>query len=292
MSTAEEHHQKLLSFLAEQVNRSDKHVVTSVELDFSPGRGSRDENLREWPRHEYAELYELANLNNFTAMILSIAEDDADSREPGKHNYIVRTRHHMGLRQVCRFWMQPASRGNADDGMMALSAAGGAARPDAVASVLAGHANRLMNINATMFDGSVRVLGKLVEGLTKENSDLRTENLTLRREIEEARSNRTEREFEMSLALNKDRRANESLNKLFQIAAVIAAKFTSSGAAGVVGEQSPLATLVGQFAKSLKPNQMQTMFAQLDTEQQIMFGQIMDMVIKSQQVSSQPPPPS
>src|SRR4029077_14796660 len=125
------------------------------------------------------------------------------------------------------------------------------------------HAGQLMRINAQMYEGTIRVLGAQNADMRAENGELRAENIKLRRENDELRSNHTEREFQIAMAMEKNARTNAGFQKLLQIGTVVAAKI-GGGDGGEAGPSSPLAMLVTEFGKSLRPEQINVLFNTLD----------------------------
>jgi RNase adaptor protein for sRNA GlmZ degradation len=66
------------------------------------------------------------------------------------------------------------------------------------AEKIASHVDQLMRINAQMFDDTIRVLGEQSKTLLEQVMQLTANNANLRRELEEASSNRRDREFAIS----------------------------------------------------------------------------------------------
>lgn len=62
------------------------------------------------------------------------------------------------------------------------------------------HADQLMRINAQMFESSIRALGQQNYDLRQQVSEVSAENSKLRRELDEAQSNKMEREFLIAMA--------------------------------------------------------------------------------------------
>jgi hypothetical protein len=276
MSDNAEHHGKILGFLMAEWARKDNRQLTGVDLLYAPGNGFKDEEVRKWVRADEPELFaEFVNVEKLVAQIVEIAEGEADAKPAGKHRFIVRTHQHMGGRATHSFALSPSYRGS-DDVALLPSGGGGGGRDQ---QVIANHAGQLMRINAQMFEGTIRVLGQQNMNLHEQVSSLTAENALLRRELEEARSNKMDREFQIAMAAEKNARTNAGFQKLLQIGTVVAAKIgagneeTQGG-----GSATPLAMLIGEFYKSLRPEQMGALMQTLDMAQKIMFMEIVNLV--------------
>lgn len=292
MSEHAELHSKLLSFLMSEWARKDNRQLVAVELMYSPGQGYKDENIRKWVRQDEAELFaEFGNLEKLVQIILEITEGEADAKPPGKHRFFVRTHQFAGERATHSFSMSPSFKGASDDLAMAPSggggggggSGGGGGRADQ--NVIANHAGQLMRINAQMFEGTIRVLGQQNMSLHEQVATLTAENATLRHELEDARSNKMDREFQIAMAAEKNARTNAGFQKVLQIGSVIAAKIGSAGAMG--GSESPIALLIQEFYKSLEQPQIMQLMQMLNMQQKIMFMEIVNMVKPKE---PQPPP--
>jgi hypothetical protein len=144
------------------------------------------------------------------------------------------------------------------------------------------HAGQLMRINASMYEGTIRVLGAQNTDMRQENAELRADNIKLRRENDELRSNKDERDFRFAMEAEKNARASAGFQKLLQLGTVVAAKIGG----GDEGSTSALMMLVGELGKSLRPDQLNVLtskaipifMACLDMAQKIMFMEIMKMI--------------
>jgi hypothetical protein len=144
--------------------------------------------------------------------------------------------------------------------------------------VIASHAGQLMRINAQMFEGTIRVLGQQNMSLHEQVATLTAESATLRKELEEARSNKMDREFQIAMAAEKNARTNAGFQKLLQLGTVVAAKIGTSNDAAQLGEATPLAMLLGEFYQSLRQDQLGVLMQTLDMAQKIMFMEIVNLV--------------
>ncbi len=275
MSDNAELHGKILGFLMAEWARKDNRQLTGVDLLFAPGNGFKDEEIRKWIRADEPELFaEFVNVEKLVAQIIEIAEGEADAKPPGKHRFIVRTHQHMGGRATMSFPLSPSYRGSDDTALMP-SGGGGGSRDQ---QVIASHASQLMRINAQMFEGTIRVLGQQNMSLHDQVSTLTAENAMLRRELEEARSNKMDREFQIAMAAEKNARTNAGFQKLLQIGSVVAAKIGSGAEALSDGQPTPLAMLLAEFYQSLRQDQLGVLMQTLDMGQKIMFMEIVNLV--------------
>lgn len=291
MSDTAEHHGKILGFLMAEWARKDNRQLIGVDLLYAPGGGFKDEEVRKWIRADEPELFaEFVNVEKLVAQIVEIAEGEADAKPAGKHRFIVRTHQHAGGRATHSFALSPSYRGSDDVSLMANGGGGGGGGRDQ--QVIANHAGQLMRINAQMFEGTIRVLGQQNMNLHDQVSTLTAENAMLRRELEEARSNKMDREFQIAMAHEKNMRTSAGFQKLLQIGSVVAAKI-GAGNELASGTASPLAGLIVDFYQSLRQDQMGVLMQMLDMGQKIMFMEIVNLVKPPDEPQGGgPPPPS
>ncbi len=276
---------KVLSFLAGEFSRKEGRQCVQVDLLFAPGNGFRDEEIRKWVRADEPEMFDnFVNVEKLAALIAEIAEGEADAKPAGKHRFVVRTHQHMGGRATSSFALSPGFHGGDDAALVPGGArgGGGGGGGDAAMSLLLNHSGQLMRTNSSMFEGTIRVLGQQTQDLRQENSELRAENILLRREVDEARSNKVDREFQIAMAAEKNARTNAGFQKLLQIGSVMAAKI-GGAETGASGEPSPLAQLVLDFGKSIRPDQMGSLMGILDIGQKIIFMELMNLVLPPEQ---------
>ena len=288
MSDNAELHGKILGFLMAEWARKDNRQLTGVDLLYSPGQGFKDEDIRKWIRTDEPEMFaEFANVEKLVAQIIDIAEGEVDAKPAGKHRFIVRTYQHMGGRATMSFAMSPSYRGSDDLAIMGGGGGGGSGGGGRDQQVIANHAGQLMRINAQMFEGTIRVLGQQNSSLHDQVSTLTVENAMLRRELEEARSNKMDREFQMAMAAEKNARTNAGFQKVLQIGSVIAAKIGagSGEGGGADNSSSGLGQLIGDFYQSLRQDQVNVFMQTLDMGQKLMFMEIVNQVnrLRSQQ---------
>jgi hypothetical protein len=282
MSDQAELHGKILGFLMGEWARKDNRQLVSVDLLYAPGSGYRDEEIRKWVRADEPDLFaEFVNIEKLVAQIVEIATGEADAKAPGKHRFIVRCTQHGGSRPTHSFALSPSYTGNDDVAIMPTGGGGGGGGVSSKdQQVIANHAGQLMRINAQMFEGTIRVLGQQNMALHQQVSDLTADNANLRRDLEEARSNRMDREFQIAMATEKNMRTNAGFQKLLQIGTVVAAKI--GGGDDNSGNQhpstSPLGMLLGEFYQSLRPDQMGAMMQMLDMAQKMLFMEIVNLI--------------
>lgn len=271
----EELHGKILGFLMGEWARKDNRQLVSVELLYAPGSGFRDEEVRKWVRADEPDLFaEFVHIEKLVSQIIEIATGEADAKAAGKHRFIVRCTQYGGSRPTQSFALSPGYTGGDETAAIVPNHAGNANRDQ---QVISNHASQLMRINAQMFEGTIRVLGQQTMALHQQVSDLTAENVALRRELEEARSDRMDREFHIAMATEKNMRTNAGFNKLLQLGSVIAAKI-GGGDDNQQASGSPLATLIVDFYQSLRQDQIGGLMQMLDMAQKMMFMEIVKLV--------------
>lgn len=294
MSDSADHHQKLLGFLMGEWARKDNRQLTEVHLLYAPGNGFKDEDIRKWIRSDEPDLFaEFVNVERLVTTIIDIANGEADAKPAGKHRFVVRTIQHLGGRATFSFALSPSYTGGDE---VSLTHGGGGGRGDQ--QVISNHASQLMRINAQMFEGTIRVLGQQNMNLHEQVTTLTAENTVLRRELEEARSNKMDREFQIAMAAEKNNRTNAGFQKLLQIGSVIAAKVgAGAGGADLGAGTNPLQILIGDFYKSLRQDQVPALMQVLDMNQKMIFMEIVNTVMAAEQKAqatqngqAQPPP--
>lgn len=274
MSDNVELYGKVLSFLAGEFARKEGRQCVGFDLFYAPGNGFREEEVRKWVRADEPELFDdFVKLEELVKKIIDIAEGEADAKPAGKHRFVIRTHQHLGGRGMLSFALSPQFSGNPDETSLVPSGGGAGGQ----ANILAQHSNQLMRINAQMFEGTIRVLGQQNMALHQEVSELRAENIILRREVDEARSNKMEKEFHFAMSAEKNARTNAAFQKVLQIGSVVAAKI-AGGDDNASGPASPLAMLVKDFGGSLRREQIDVLMSTLDVAQKMMFMEIMNMV--------------
>ena len=127
-----------------------------------------------------------------------------------------------------------------------------------------------------MYEGTIRVLGSQNADMRQENAELRAENINLRREVDEARSNKLDREFQIAMAAEKNARTNEGFQKLLQLGSVVAAKIGGVSEGGGTGNAALM--LLVEFGKSLRSDQVNAIMGLLDMSQKIMFMELLNML--------------
>jgi len=279
MSDHAEQHGKLLGFLMAEWARKDNRQLTEVDLLFSPGQGFRDEEIRKWVRADEPEFFaEYVNVEKLATQIIEIASGEADAKPAGRHRFLVRTKQHLGNRATHSLVFHPTYTGS-DETALTTGGGGGSRGADvSAAQILASNNGQLMRTNTQMFDGTIRVLGQQNLSMHEQIMTLTTENATLRRELEEARSNKMDREFQIAMAAEKNARMNAGFQKALQLGSVVIAKIGAGNAGAQLGEGAPLPMLIGEFYQSLRSDQMNVLMQSLDMAQKIMFMEIVNLV--------------
>jgi hypothetical protein len=109
-----EPHQKILNFLTSEVARRDVERSVILELMFSPGRGFKDERVREWTRQDNPELFELDKLPGLVTTMIEIAEGVAEEKSAGRCRFFVRSTQFMRGRQFVSFSLESAFSNGTD----------------------------------------------------------------------------------------------------------------------------------------------------------------------------------
>jgi hypothetical protein len=298
MSDSAELHGKILSFLAGEFARKEGRQCVAVEIIFAPGNGFKEEPIRKWVRADDPDLFDnFANVEKLVGMILEIATGEADAKPAGKYHFKIRTHQHLGERPYMSFPLSPSYNGSGDEGALVPVGGGSRGGDVAIAQVLAQNNSQLMRTNTQMFEGTIRVLGQQNANLHEQNTALMSENTLLRRRVEEAESNKMDREFQIAMAAEKNARTNAGFQKLLQIGSVVAAKIGGGeDGKGADGPSSPLAILMSDFGKSLRPDQINVLMGTLDMAQKLIFFEIMNIVLpnesKPDDKSGGAPPPN
>lgn len=274
-------HAKILGFLMAEWARKDNRQLVSVELVYAPGGGFREEPIRKWVRADEPDFFaEFPNVEKLVTQIIEIAEGEVDAKPAGKHRFVLRTHQHLGERANLSFPLSPSYTGSDETSLVTNGGSrggGGGGSDVAAAQILASNNGQLMRINTQMFDGTIRVLGQQNLNMHEQIMALTAENATLRRELEEARSNKMDREFQIAMAAEKNARTNAGFQKLLQLGTVVAAKIGTNDAAQL-GEATPLSMLIGEFYQSLRQDQLGVLMQTLDMAQKIMFMEIVNLV--------------
>jgi len=160
---------KILQFLMTEWARKDNRQLVAVELIYAPGGGFREEPIRKWMRADEPDFFTAVNIEKLVAQIIEITEEEADSKPAGKHRFVIRTHQHLGERATMSFPLSPRCCG---DETSSVPNGGGGYVPQ----------------------GGGDAVHEQIRTLTAENA-------TLRRELEEARSNKLERELQLAMAM-------------------------------------------------------------------------------------------
>lgn len=276
---SEEIHAQLLSFLGEAFARQGHRQAVKVSLLYCPPK-SREEPMRSWDRETDGTVFErLDLLESLIRTIIESSETLADANGIGTHQFKVKVFEHLGGTSFSPFRIKPSYDGTQSNDL-ALPNMGGQGNGDSSAAmaILSQNNGVLLRVNQQMFDSSFRTLANLTENMRAENNELRLENQKLRKELEEAQSNKLDREYQLAMAADKNARTNRATEKLLQLGTVIAARITGTGKE--LGVTDGLQMLLMQFGKSLRPDQLQKLMTVLDQGQLAMFVQIMEMIPK------------
>jgi hypothetical protein len=111
-TSAEDLCHKILTFLVSEFKRQ----CLGVDLYYAPGDGYRDEPIRTWTYENDAEFLGVLgddppHLEKLAALIVEIAEGEADVKPTGRHRFFLRTHQRVGARHMMSFALSPAHFG-------------------------------------------------------------------------------------------------------------------------------------------------------------------------------------
>ncbi len=276
-------HQKITEFISGELARKAERQCIGIDLLYAPP-GYRDERLKTWERADEPEKFEqLVLVEQMVSQIVEIAEGHADTFGSGSHQYVIRTRQHLGGRLTHRFRISP-QYSSSDQALMAQNGnATASSGPSGEAlQILSQNNQAFMRTNQAMFTASFGTLATLSEGMRDENIKLKSENSMLRRQLDEAMSIKEDREFETAMKAEKNARTNAGFNKLLQIGTVVAAKIAGGDMSKEGASAAPINMLIADFTKSLRKDQIASLFQILDSGQQMLLFEIMNMAARLQ----------
>ncbi len=279
-------HAKLIGFLGGEFARKEGRQCVKVELLYAQ-QGFRDEMLRAWVRTDEPEIFENLGLTEkLVSEIIEITEGHADSFGQGTHRFTLRTHQHLGGRATCSFKVAPSFSTGEDEPTTALTKSQGDL------GIIAQHAGMLARNNTQMYQGTVGVLAATNRQLLEENNEIRTRLRSLERELDEARSDQLQREFDISVQMKKHARTDMGFQKLMQFGTIAMAKMAGGGDAekGSSSALAGLSMMVFEFGKSLRPDQIQVLMTTLDFAQKAMFMEILNSVMPKDSAQDGPMP--
>jgi len=274
-------HQKILAFLSGELSKKEERQCISIDLEHSPP-GFRADLLKRWERTDHPEYFEeLVFIEQMVAMMVEIAESDADSAGAGSgaRAYTVRTRQQTGLRMTMKFRCAPSF----ESSDQALVVAGGSQpNPDShsmqAMQIVSGNNRDLMRILMSQYRDTFGTLADLSAEMRDENVKLRAENIVLRRELEIATSTKEDKELENAIRFEKTQQSSLMTNKLLNIGTAIAARVMGDPSKGG-GDPAPIMLLLGEFTKSLTREQVSKVFGLMRQDQQVMLYSLMQMAV-------------
>ena len=278
---SEELHHRLREFLIGEVNRKHERQCVRITLAYAPAK-QRPTPLKDWQREEDPEIFDtLALTEKLCSTITEFAEHYADTFN-NKSRFVVTTYQHLGGKAELAFVMTPGAVAGDEDTALASS---GASSVTALSEGSSTHViSTLLRTNQMMFEGTIRSITSMNIDLKDENAELRGEVRTLRNELDEARSTRMEREFNVQLLGAKHQQRSEALKQFMNFATIALAKFTAGkgGDVKASGASSALRVLVSQYSKSLRPEQYQALFGLHDEAQQALLMEIMQLAAREE----------
>lgn len=270
-------HQKILVFCSASFAKTETAQCTGVVLFFAPGGGFKDDTLRSWVRTENPELFgDPLGIDKLVTEIAEVAEQDVNAKPPGSYRYVLRTKQHGGGYEKHSFSLKPAYNGD-ETALVTTNQRSGGGGGSATEAVLASNNQALMRVNQQMFDSAFRPLMQIQANLLDQMAAMREENSRLQREIAEAKSNNLEREWKIAEAADKNNRSNAMLATGMQVAKVIAAKIGGIDGGGNQALEAG-AQLMIDWARTLRPDQVEVIMSVQDMSQKIMLMELFKMV--------------
>jgi hypothetical protein len=263
-------HQQIFAFLIGEMAHTEQRQCTKVELLYSQPH-CRDQELMTWHRKEDPEAFESVKLMEMVSKIIERAEHETDSYSGGRHRYVVRA--HKGLAPSTHmgFSIQSQFQSSSDQSMVVGGGdPGSGAKPDVVTQ------NNMMlgRLLTNVVQGSYGVLGQTNAHLADENHALRTRCRELEKDLDQARSIRDDRQFEIETKRKKFDREDVAFKKLMQFGSIALAKLGGGGGSGDPTAPNALAMMVTNLLESLQTNQIETIYQALTDPQRAMFGEI------------------
>ncbi len=267
---SEDIHRKLVAFLAAQFGRTEGRMCTRLDLVAAGHGGAAGTPLGTWARAESPELFaELGKIEELATAIVAQSQDHADTFGTGFHRFEVRTTQHLGAKLAHAFSLNAGGdvEGTSNAGYEPPNATGAMAQQMR-------HTEIYMRTQLTLVQTTIGTLERQNRSLNEECVQLREERRAHLAELEEARSNKDARDYEMSMGLAADERKNQAVGKVLQLLPVLATKFLGKEAMGD-GKETPLSILIAELGKSLSPAQIAQIQSTLSMPQQMLLMEAM-----------------
>ena len=191
----------------------------------------------------------------------------------------LRTRQHLGTRNKHTFRIRPTASQAGDNALTGASFQG--TLDPTLQGVLAMQMrqNEKYNDNQqAMFKGTIGVLLDQVTMLKDDNAKLRAENSAMRAAVNETTANEDERMMRAVAAERSDKRKDQVVGKVLQLAPIVAAGLMGKGAQGA---PSGIALTVNELRNSLSNEQIMGLVGGLNMEQRALFGSILKQAQQS-----------
>lgn len=271
-NTTEDNHRRITAFLSSAFAMRENRQCTRVQLTFGRAGAPGDE-LGNWERKDYPDpdLSPFDNLALCEELVTKIVEASERYAETtgmeGNHRFEVRAHQALGGRTKCAFQVFVDNGDGTTEGRS----------PDAtgVLAMTIAHTEFFVKQNAAIVGTSIGALKEMVRDLTAENTQLRKERADFFLELEDARSQQSERDLLGIAQTASDERKKLTIEKLLQFAPIIASKLLASGEAGaaanVSGAAAPLTLIINELADSMSQEQIMKILPALNAPQQAMF---------------------
>ncbi len=253
-------HKKITAWLAGELARVEHRQMIRLEL-LSAQQGFKGEPIQTWERQDSPEMFEVGNADNLVSDIVRQAQEYADSFGQGTHRFVLRTEQYLGGKAKHAFRIQSEDSEESE--------AGGSDAPN-MTGLLAQVLRHNEVLLRTHLQGSTAMVATLARRLG-DNEEYVAKLLSERNrqfdELEEARSKQTDRDLELMKLTNSESRKEAGFQKLLQLAPAVVNRL--AGKSLIPEKQTPLELMISDLAKSLSPDQVQTIASVLNPQQQI-----------------------
>jgi hypothetical protein len=273
--TGEDIHQQLLVWITAEFKLQNGRGPKMLELFYMPAIGGRSEQLKAWYREETPEIFEdIPKIDTLVALIIQLAEEHAETMPVApKHRYKLRVTQILGGRQVKPFVIEPSSEG-IDEYAMQVMNGGGHQQAGAIDRAF----DTQVRVNAQMYGATLGWTGKRMDELHHENTRLHIRVRELERDLDDARSTREERHWNIRKEMSKHERTDKGFEKLMSWGSIIVSKMLGPGSVSQDGEPDPLVMQLADFFHSMQQDQIGKLMTIFNSAQRAQFMEIVNVV--------------
>lgn len=277
-------HYDIMNFLTGEFARKAGRQCVKMILTQANG-GFGEDAIHTWDREDEPDTFQQTFVEELAAKIVTMAEGVIEaygSTVPRDGiRFELRTRQHLGTRNKHMFRIRPtASQAGGDAAALTGSSFGGQIDPT-LQGVLAMQMrqNEKYNDNQQqMFKGTIGVLLETVGTLKDDCVKLRAENSAMRAAVNETTANEDERMMRAVREERSDKRKDQVVGKVLQLAPIVAAGLMSKGATGA---PNGIALTVNELANSLSSEQVMGLIGALNMEQRALFASVLKQAKQS-----------